>query len=48
LFLEGLQDFERADSRTRAQAAINLSTLHLLEGEVETAAGYADFCLGVG
>lgn len=45
--LWALQDFERADSSTRAQAAINLSTLHLLEGDAAAAAGYADFCLGV-
>lgn len=41
------QDFERGDSRSRAQAAINLSTLHMLEGDTEAAAEYAEFCLGV-
>lgn len=39
-----LKEFERCDSKQRAQAAVNLATLHLLEAQHEAAAGYADFC----
>lgn len=39
-----LREFERSDSKQRAQAAVNLSTLHLLEGQLGAAAGYADYC----
>lgn len=39
-----LKEFERSDSKQRAQAAVNLATLHLLEAQHEAAAGYADFC----
>ena len=39
-----LKEFERADSKQRARAAVNLSTLHLLEGQLEAAGGYAAFC----
>lgn len=38
-----LKEFERTDSKQRAQAAVNLATLHLLEAQHEAAAGYADF-----
>lgn len=39
-----LKEFERADSKQRARAAVNLSTLHLLEGQLEAAGGYAEYC----
>ena len=39
-----LKEFERSDSKQRARAAVNLSTLHLLEGQLEAAGGYADYC----
>jgi len=39
-----LKEFEKADSKQRARAAVNLSTLHLLEGQLEAAGGYAQFC----
>lgn len=42
-----LKEFERSDSKQRAQAAINLSTLHMLEGQLDVAAGYADYCCEV-
>lgn len=39
-----LREFERGDSKQRARAAVALSSLHLLEGQLEAAAGYADYC----
>lgn len=39
-----LKEFGRSDSRQRAAAAVNLSMLSLLEGQLETAAGYGDYC----
>jgi hypothetical protein len=39
-----LKKFGRSDSRQRAAAAVNLSTLSLLEGQMEAAAGYGDYC----
>lgn len=39
-----LKEFEQADSKQRARAAVNLSTLHLLEGQLEAAGGYAEYC----
>ncbi|KAI3432221.1 hypothetical protein D9Q98_003783 [Chlorella vulgaris] len=39
-----LKEFGRSDSRQRAAAAVNLSTLSLLEGQMEAAAGYGDYC----
>ncbi|KAL4424093.1 hypothetical protein ABPG75_001394 [Micractinium tetrahymenae] len=39
-----LKEFERCDSKQRAQAAVNLAALHLLEAQHDAAAGYADFC----
>lgn len=39
-----LKEFERGDSRQRARSAVNLSSLALLEGQLEGAAGYADYC----
>jgi len=42
-----LKEFERSDSKQRAQAAVNLSTLHLLEAQLGAAGGYADYCCEV-
>lgn len=39
-----LKEFERGDSRQRARAAVNLSALQLLEGQLEAAGAYADYC----
>ena len=39
-----LKEFARGDSRQRAAAAVNLTTLSLLDGRLEAAAGYGDYC----
>ena len=39
-----LKEFERGDRAQRARAAINLSAVALLEGQLEQAAGYARYC----
>jgi tetratricopeptide (TPR) repeat protein len=39
-----LKEFGRCDSRQRAAAAVNLSMLALLEGQLEQAAGYGEYC----
>ena len=39
-----LRELERCDSKQRARAALNLSALHLLEGQLEAAGAYADYC----